>query len=352
MNNSMRIAMYYSNDDIRLEKLPKPQIGKNEALMRVMASGICGTDVMEWYRIHKVPLVLGHEVSGILDEVGGAVKNFKVGDRVIATHHVPCGRCEFCLNGHATVCDTLHSTNFYPGGFSEFVRLPEINLRQGTLKLPRNVSFEEATFVEPLGCAIRGQRLAGMKKGRRVLIIGSGISGLLHVKLARYWGAKTIVAVDIDAFRLQMAKEFGATVALNAPQDLPAEIRKINGGRLADLVILCAGAQEAVAQGLRSVERGGVVLIFTAAGKDTFLPVPTNDIFWRSEATLLSSYAASPQELKEALKLIVQRRIIVRDMITHRLKLEDIQQGFQLVIKPRNSIKVIIEPHPQARKAE
>ena len=340
----MRVAMYYSNSDIRLEDFPKPTIADDEALLQVEASGICGSDVMEWYRRDKVPLVLGHEVAGVIKEVGSQVKDFKVGDRVAATHHVPCGKCEFCQNGHETVCDLLRKTHFYPGGFCEFLRLPSVNLRLGTFRISKNVSFEEATFVEPLGCALRGQRLARMKKGKKVLVVGSGMAGLLHIKVARYLGAKTIVATDIDSFRLKKAKEFGADAVINAKEDVPQKVLQANDGRLADLVIVCAGAQAAFEQGLKSVERGGTVLIFTAAVKEACLPVSTNEIFWRNEVTLLSSYAAAPQDLKEALKLISQKKIIVEDMITHRLPLEEIQKGFDLVVRPRDSIKVIIQP--------
>ena len=341
----MRAAMYYSNSDIRLEDLPGPKIADDEALLRVEASGICGSDVMEWYRRDKAPLVLGHEVAGIIKEVGGRVKNFKVGDRVVATHHVPCGQCEFCRGGHETVCDLLRKTHFYPGGFCEFLRLPSVNLRLGTFRIPKNVSFEEATFVEPLGCVIRGQRLAGMRKGKRVLVIGSGMAGLLHIKLARYLGAKTITATDVDSFRLEKAKEFGADITINV-KDLKTRqcLVSTNHGQLADLVIICAGAQTAFEQGLNSVERGGTVLIFTAAAKDACLPVSTNKIFWRNEVAVMSSYAAAPRDLKEALRLIAQKKIVVKDMITHRLPLEEIQQGFDLVVRPKDSIKVIIEP--------
>ncbi len=347
----MRVAMYYSNSDIHLEDLPRPKIADDEALLQVEASGICGSDVMEWYRRDKVPLVLGHEVAGIIKEVGKKVKDFKVTDRVVATHHVPCGECEFCRDGHETACDLLRKTRFYPGGFSEFLRLPSVNLKLGTFRIPKNVSFEEATFVEPLGCVLRGQRLArlpagrqGMKKRKRVLIVGSGMAGLLHIKAARYFGAKTIAATDIDSFRLKKAKEFGADAVIDAKEDVPKKILEANDGRLADLVILCSGAQTAFEQGLRSVERGGTVLIFTAAAKDACLPVSTNEIFWRNEVSVMSSYAASPRDLKEALRLIAQKKIVVKDMITHRLPLEEIQKGFDLVVRPRDSIKVIIEP--------
>ncbi len=343
----MRVAVYYSNTDLRIEDQPVPTISDDEALMRIEASGICGSDVMEWYRRDKVPLVLGHEVAGTISRIGKKVKKFKVGDRVVATHHVPCLKCEYCRSGHETVCETLRKTHFYPGGFAEFIRLPAINLRLGTLKIPQNVSFEEASFVEPLGCVFRGQRLAGMKTGKRVLIIGSGISGLLHVKLAKALKAKTIIATDVDSFRLQMAKKFGATAAFDARENIPAKVRKINKGRGADIVILCSGAQAAVEQGLKSVERGGTVLIFTAAAKDSFLPVTTNEIFWRTEVSVLSSYAASPNDLKEALRLIAQKKVKVKDMITHRLSLEQIQKGFDLVVRPDYSIKVIIQPAMQ-----
>src|SRR3989338_2579503 len=142
MIENMRVAMYYRNNDVRLEEMPKPKIGPGEILMEVHASGICGSDVMEWYRLHKVPLVLGHEVAGTVLKVGRQVKSFKAGDRIVATHHVPCGKYEYCLSDHETVCELLRKTNFYPGGFAQYIRLPAINVRSGTLKIPKNLSFE------------------------------------------------------------------------------------------------------------------------------------------------------------------------------------------------------------------
>ncbi len=311
--------------------------------MKIEASGICGSDVMEWYRRDKVPLVLGHEVAGTVAAVGGRVKKYKKGDRIVATHHVPCEECAYCLAGHETVCETLRKTHFDPGGFSELVRLPAINVRKGTFKIPFKVSFEEATFVEPLGCVLRGQSLVGIKRGQRVLIIGAGMAGLLHVKAAAAAKAKSIVVTDLDEFRLNLARKNGA-VPVKASEDVPTRVKEINKGKLADIVIICAGAQSAFEQGLRSVERGGCVLIFTAAPKDAFLPVSTNDIFWRSEVNILSSYAAGPKDLKLALNMIATGKIKVADMITHRLPLAEIHRGFDLVVKPQRSLKVIINP--------
>lgn len=178
----MRVLMYYSNKDVRLEEMPIPKVGPGELLMKVKASGICGSDVMEWYRRDKVPLVLGHETAGEVVEVGKGVQKFQPGDRIAATHHVPCNTCHYCLNGHHTVCDTLlKETHFHPGGFAEYVRVPAINVDRGVFKIPGGVTYEQASFMEPLACVLRGQRNAGLKPGQSVLVLGSGISGLLHV---------------------------------------------------------------------------------------------------------------------------------------------------------------------------
>ena len=336
--------MYYSNKDVRLEELPKPAIGESEMLVRVEASGICGSDVMEWYRIDRVPLVLGHEIAGTVVETGKRVRSYKAGDRVVVAHHVPCGECRYCRDGHETACDTLRKTNFDPGGFSELIRVPKINVEKGVFLIPRSVSFEEATFVEPLACIIRGQRLAGFKKGKTVLVVGSGISGLIHINLAKSNGAKRVIATDISPYRLKAALRSGADHVIDAKVYTPEKLKDLNEGHLAELVIICAGAPSAFEQGLRSVDRGGTVLVFTAAGKNEKLPVPINDIFWRNEITITSSYGGSPQDYVEAMEKIRSRRVSVYDMITHRFPLKDTGAGFKLVAEADESIKVIIEP--------
>lgn len=340
----MRVAMYYNNRDVRLEEIPVPKIGPGELLLKIEASGICGTDVLEWYRIHKAPLVLGHEVAGTVTEIGSRVVGYKKGDRIAAAHHVPCQTCHYCLSGHETVCETLRQTSFEPGGFAEYVRLPAINVDRGIYRLPDDVSFEEATFIEPLACVYRGQRLAGLKPGQSVLIIGSGMSGLLHLQLAAALGAGLIVAVDVVEYKLDAAMRLGANLALNAREDVPTRLRNINDGRLADLVIIAAGAAQAIPQALASVERGGKVLFFAATKDPVGIDMPVNDLFWRNEITLLSSYAGSRADHATALELIEMGRVPVADMISHRLSLSEAQNGFQLVAESKKSIKVIIEP--------
>lgn len=339
----MRVAMYYANNDVRLEEIDKPSAGKGEMVVRVMASGICGSDVMEWYRRHKVPLVLGHEIAGEVVEVGEGVR-YKVGQRVSASHHVPCSTCHYCLRGHETVCDTLRTTNFHPGGFAEYVLLPEINVDRGVYVLPNEVSFEEGTFIEPLACVLRGQKAAGLSQGDSVLVIGSGISGVLHIALARASGAKIVAATDINDWRLNKAKELGADEAYRANSDVPDEFKRLNGGRGADVVILTSGAEAAIEQAFETVDRGGSVLFFAPTRDDSPVPLPVNRLFWRNEITLTSSYAANPAEHLEAMELIRTGSVKVKEMITHRLSLAESQEGFRLVSEAGESLKVIIEP--------
>jgi L-iditol 2-dehydrogenase len=335
--------MYYSNEDVRLEWMPVPKIGPGEFLMKVMASGICGSDVLTWYRIKSAPRVLGHEATGEIVEVGDGVKRYKVGERVFVSHHVPCNTCRYCLSGHHTACETLHRTNYDPGGFAEYIRVPQINVERGVYPLPEGLSFEDGTFIEPLGCVVRGQRLARVQRGDSVLILGSGISGLLHVQLARVYGAGRVIATDINEYRLKAAEKFGADAVIRAGEDVPERLRQLNDGRLADRVIVCTGALSASQQALRCVDRGGTVLFFAVPERGVEIPVPMAE-FWRDEVTIMTSYGAAPADLEEALKLIEERKVNVHDMITHRLGLAETGLGFKLVADAKESLKVIIEP--------
>ena len=340
----MKVAMYYNNADVRLEEIPIPKIGSEEILIRVYASGICGSDLMEWYRLPKAPLVLGHEIAGQIVEIGDKVSNFKVGDRVIATHHVPCNTCYHCLRQNHSSCQTLRSTSFDPGGFSEYIRIPAINVDRGVLKLPDEVTYEEASFVEPLGCVVRGQRLAGLRMTDSVLVMGSGMTGLLHIQLAKAQGAGQIIATDVNDYKLGVAKDFGADYAIHADHDIASHIKEFNEGRLADFVVVCTGAKSAIEQAFDLVEPGGTILFFAPSGPDTKVEIPFND-FWWSGVKMLSSYAASPSDLAIALELIRSKRVNVCDMVTHRLPLSETGEGFRMVDEGGDSIKIIVEPH-------
>ena len=339
----MRVAVYYSNDDVRLEERPIPEIGAGEILMRVVASGVCGSDVMEWYRKPKAPIVLGHEVSGIVEKIGSGVSGFSVGDRIVTTHHVPCNACRYCDRGAHNVCETMHRTNFDPGGFSEFVRLPRVNVERGTFKIPDSVEFGEATFVEPLACVLRGQRLAQVGEGDSVLVIGAGLSGLLHLQVAAMSGAKRLFASDLLPERLDAARRFGAIAVWDASENIESQLREANDGRLADRVLVCAGSLDALQQALDLVDHAGTLLVFAPLPPTQTLELDVHDL-WKRGIGIVHSYAGPPQEMEQALHWIAARRIDVQAMITHRLPLEQTQQAFQMTIDGGESLKVLIEP--------
>jgi L-iditol 2-dehydrogenase len=323
----MKTAVYYNNNDIRIEERPKPEINHGEILVKMRASGICGTDLMEWYRIKKAPRVLGHEMSG--DIVESRSDKFKEGERVFVSHHVPCNECRYCLSGNHTACEMLHKGNYDPGGFSEFVRVPGINVENGTYVLPDDVSYEEGTMIEPLACVVRAQRIIGLSEGQTVLVMGSGVSGLLNIKIAKLKKAH-VIATDIIEYRLNMAKECGADEVFNANVELNVK---------ADRIIMCTGAMPAFDAAFRYIDRKGIIMLFAIPNKNISIPV---EDFWRNELGIVSSYGAAPVDLEEALGLISDGRIDVSDMITHRLKLEDIQKGFKIAGEAKDSLKVVL----------
>ena len=337
----MRVAMYYNNRDVRLQEMEIPSIGPDELLVKVWASGICGSDVLEWYRAPKAPLVLGHEIAGEIAEIGEQVEQWKPGDRVFVSHHVPCNICRYCAEGHHSCCDTLAATNF--GGFAQYVRIPAINVRNGTFRLPDSMTYEQAVFIEPLACVFRGQLHARWSPGRRVLVVGSGISGLLHIQLARASGAARVLAVDVNPHRLKAAERFGADEALSAGDDLIDRLMAANDGRLAELVIVATGARAAINQAFRAVDRGGTILFFAPSDPNARVEMPFNEL-WRKEVTMTSSYAGSPRDIFAAIELINSHRIDVDGMVTHRLPLEETGKGFRLVTEADDSIKIVIEP--------
>ena len=341
----MRAAVYYNNSDVRVEERPVPAIGPGEALVHIKASGICGSDVLEWYRVPKAPIVLGHEVAGDVVAIGDGVCNIAVGDRVVVSHHVPDNTCRYCLAGNHTACHTLHTTNFDPGGFSEYVRVPALQTDRGILKLPDAVSYDEGSFVEPLACVVRAQVRANMRPGSSVLVMGSGISGLLHIRLALALGAGSVFATDVSEYRLDWARRSGAVAfdAIAAGDRLPELLRDANQGNLADLVILGTGAPSAIDQGLACLENGATFVVFAVPAPGQNHPIPLNEL-WRREVVVRTAYGAAPNDLAMALDLIASKRVRVDDLITHRLPLDQAQEGFALVAKAGESVKVVLEP--------
>ncbi len=346
----MKIAKYYNNKDVREEEMAVPEIGEYELLVKVKASGVCGSDILEYYRFAKMKklgvnsLVLGHEIAGDVVKVGAKVKDYKVNDRVFVSHHVPCFNCHYCELGHQTACNLLHNTNYDPGGFAQYLRVPSINIeKKGVYILDKSVSYDEGVFVEPLGCVCRAQRLANVRKKQTVLVLGSGMSGILHIMLAKVRGAEKVIATDINNYRMAMAKKFGADVVLAANIDIVTELKKINENRLADVIIVCAGALSAAKQAIDCAGPGSTIIFFAVPKPGVNIEIPIND-YWRNEVTIMTSYGAAPEDLDEAYALIKSKKMKVVELITHRFPLSKAREAFKVVCDAGESMKVILDP--------
>jgi L-iditol 2-dehydrogenase len=340
----MKVARWYNNADIRIEEVKTPQPGPKEMLVKVHACGICGSDIVEWYRLPRAPLVQGHEIGAEVVEVGVSIKKYKTGDRVFIAPKVGCCQCDYCRNGHHPVCSNVKDR--LPGGYAEYILVPEALVENGTYLLPDKMTYEQSTFIEPLACVIRAQRLAGIARNQSVLIMGCGMSGLMHVKLAKAKGC-AIAVTDVNAKRLALAKQFGADIILEANDTVPDRLVAANG-RKADVVIICTGALSAIDQAWKCVDKGGAVVFFAvpAPGKQVTLPI--ND-FWTREIRILTSYYCGPDDIAPALEMLASGSIIIEDMITHRLPLGETAKGFKLVLDGQESIKVIINPNQEGK---
>ena len=335
----MKISIWHNNNDIRLEEVPRPVPGPEEMLVKVHSCGICGSDIVEWYRLPRAPLVQGHEIGGEVVETGGSLKKYKTGDRVFIAPKVPCMKCRYCENGHLPVCSNVKER--LPGGFAQFILVPETLIESGTYLLPENISYDQSTFIEPLACVVRAQLLARVRENQTIMVMGSGMSGLLHVKLAKAKNCR-VIAVDINEDKLKIARRFGADMAL-APEDLSQQAAAGNMEK-ADVVMLCTSALPAIEQAWKWVDKGGAVVFFAVPDTDKKVIVPVNDL-WTREILILTSYYCGPPDIVESMELLANGTIETDDMITHRLPLKDTAKGFAFVADGEESIKVIIRPN-------
>jgi len=338
----MKAAVYHSREDIRIVNLPVPKTSEHEALVEMKACGICGSDLMDWYLKSRAPLVLGHEPAGIIAKRGSNVKDFNVGDRVFVHHHVACLTCHYCLRGDYTLCGQFHETNIEPGGLAEYFKVPAPNLQIDTLKIPESVSFEEATFIEPVGCCLRAITKCGIQAGDSVAIIGAGTTGIIHTALSRILGvAKTLVS-DLVDYRLNVAKKFGADVTVNPEkEDLTAVVRAETDGRGVDLAVVTAPSLEAYNVGISACRKGGKLCVFAPLEPGIHLRISPKEVFF-SELQIIPSYSTSHLETRMALELIKSGRINVKELITHRFKLVDAAEAFETALENSESLKVMV----------
>lgn len=335
----MRVARYYNNSSVSLEVMERPTIEDGELLVRVMACGICGSDTMEWFRVPKSPRILGHEISGVVEESRSDA--YPVGERIVVRNQVPCGTCYVCEHQHHSVCEEMEEIE--PGGMSEYVRVPRRVVEHGLSRLPSKLSFPEATLAEPIACVLHSQSLARIKAHHCVVVLGCGAFGILHVQAAKHLGVERVIAVDNIEFRRDSARRFGAVSALSPDEELSSEVKSQNEGRLADVVIIATGSPSAIEAACDALGRHGTILLFGATAPDNPSPLSLNQLFWRKELTMVSSYGAGNVPFSRALQLIESGDFRADELITDCVPFASVQQGFDIVANPGDSLKVVLE---------
>jgi L-iditol 2-dehydrogenase len=338
----MKVAVYHGPKDVRLEEATTPRIGEDEALVEMKACGICGSDLMDWYLSSRAPLVLGHEPAGTIAKKGGNVEGFEAGNRVFVHHHVACLRCHYCMRGDYTLCKQFQETNIDPGGFSEYFRVPAPNLQVDTLRIPDAMSFDEATLIEPVGCCLRAIKKCGVQAGDSVAVIGAGVTGIIHLMLSRLLGASKIIVSDPFDFRLEAARRFGADVTVNPEdEDVVAVVKAETDGRGVDIVVVTAPSLRAYGTAMSLCRRGGTLCVFAPTVPESTMRMSPKELFF-SELRIIPSYSTSHVETREALELMKSGRLRVRDLITHRFRLDETAEAFRTAREGRESLKVIV----------
>jgi len=340
----LKAAVVNPQGRLELADLDIPRIDRGEILVRMKRCGVCGTDLEKLHGVRVTPPVLGHEVSGDIVEAGEKVTSYSKGERVAVHHHVPCGKCFYCVHDNRTMCLDFPKSNLDPCGFAEYFRVPEINVSQGAVfHIPSDMSYDEAAFTEPTGCCIRGLNKLGVKPGESFLVVGAGPAGLTHIQLLRAYGAGFILATDIVEPRLRWAKEFGADEVFNAAeQDSTSSILDAAEGRGVDKVIVASGSVSAIQSSVPLVRKGGKILLFGIPPEGSLFNCDVSDIFIR-EITFIPSYSTTESEMKTALEMMAAGKIKLARMITHRFELADIAEAFRVAEDSGSSLKVIVE---------
>lgn len=348
--NSMLAAVYRGRGDVRLESVPVPQIGPGELLLRVHTCGICGTDLKKISTgSHLPPRIFGHETTGVVAAVGEDVEDFRPGDRAVAFHHIPCGECFYCQHKVFAQCAGYKrvgcTAGFEPsgGGFAEYVRVMDWVVRRGVVKIPTGISYEQASFTEPMNTCMKGIQALRLEPGETVLVIGQGPIGIMLAVLARRAGAAVIVS-DLFPARLKIASLYGIQARLETSrQDTLREVRQLTQGRGADAVILAAAADGLVGTALEAARPGGRVMLFaqTVRGQVNLDPAAV----CVDEKTLLGSYSASVELQEESARLVLGGELDLVPLVSHRFPLERAIEALELAAHPRpDSMKVVIQP--------
>ncbi len=338
----MKVARLYSYNDIRIEDIPVPEPGPRDALVKTRACGICSGDVMPWYIEKKAPLVLGHEPSGEIVDVGREVTSFSRGDRVFVHHHAPCFACRYCRRGDYVHCQTWKGSHLVPGGVSEYVLVPSVNLENDTLSLSDGMSFEDGALIEPAACVVKGLKRAAVRRGDTVLVIGLGVMGIMNVSVARHYGAGRVIGADMVKFRLDKALEAGADHVIDVSHsEIREALAEITDGEMAELVIVGPNSAEAMMQGMQCVRAGGQVLFFTPAKPGERLVIDPNRLYF-NDINIITSYSCGPTDTADAYELFEKGVVSSSRIVTHRFPIEETAEAFRLTATAGDSLKCMV----------
>jgi L-iditol 2-dehydrogenase len=349
LSGHMRAGVYRGKGRVVVESVPIPEIGEGEVLFRVAACGICGTDIK---KIHhgfvQPPQILGHELAGTVVQVGRGVTKFKPGDRVVSFHHIPCGGCFYCERKLFSQCAGYKkvglTAGFDPngGGFAEYVRAMPWIVERGMIALPPDATFEDATFVEPVNTCLKAVRKARVAPGEKVLVLGQGPIGMLLMLLAKHGGADVLTSDPMPGRRAASLR-FGASKSYDPSEGrLLEEIRRETENRGADAVLVAVPNPSLVPEALALTRPGGRVLLFAHNDPVMQLSFPAAAV-GVEEKEILGSYSASVEEQQESAALVFERRLPVRDLISHRFPLERIADALELAARPADdTLKVVI----------
>ncbi len=325
-----------------LEQVPTPHVGRGDVLVRLKAAGICGTDLEKLHGGYGPGGILGHEVSGIIEQVGTDVKDLRKGDRVTAHHHVPCYNCYYCTHGDYTMCDSFKTTNLDPCGLAEYFRVPEFNVQRGAIiPIPDSVDFEEAALLEPTACCIRALDKLNIQPGDKALVVGLGPTGLTHLQLLRNLGAQMVMGTDIQQTRLAMARQLGADRVYDPRLENIAEEVKRETTIGVDLAVVSTGNPNGLSQALSSVRKGGQVLLFGAPSRDATLQLHVSSLFAR-QISLITSYSCVEGEIERTLDLVRKKGVDLRTMITHRFPLREAPKALESAANSPSAVKTMI----------
>lgn len=340
----MKAVFLYGPGDLRCEDAPRPDPGPGEILVRIRYCGLCGTDIIKIGAGGLCqPAVLGHEIAGVVAAAGKGVKRFREGDRVAPAHHLPCFRCGFCAGGSYSQCPEFRMNNIRPGGFSEYAVVNRRGVEGAAFKIPEKLSFEEACFMETAACCLRVFRKSKVRPGDNVLVVGAGPVGLIHVQLAFLFGALRVIAADRVESRLEAARAFGPVSPVNAGEENLAErVLSITGSKGADVAIITAGSEDAFLSGMKSVSKGGRIVIFGGFPEGSSVKLDP-DAVYKNELEISGSYSSSPQEQFSALEMLADGRLRVSGLVSHRFRLEEMDKAVETARSPGKGLKVLID---------